>query len=87
MIALLNEYKAYRPASPSDIDNYLADVYAIYPGLDIEGKTPNHSAINDVIAIRDAYIANGRPFVEALQMAVNEVAIKRKWIYPQDSLR
>lgn len=69
------------------LDRYIADAIRMYPGLDSSSPDANNEAIEEALAVTKKYQANGYSTVEALQIAVNFVAIKRGWKYPQDSLK
>lgn len=87
VIQLLSSHKQRIVDFTEEFDSYLASAYAMYPGLNFEGQNPNMPAIEEVVKFRDQYIANGSSNVEALQMAVNAVAIKRRWMHPADSFK
>lgn len=51
----------------------LKESYEKFPFLDYQGSAPNMDAIEDVIALRDHYIAKGEPMAKALARAVAKV--------------
>ncbi|WP_083272555.1 MULTISPECIES: hypothetical protein [Pseudomonadaceae] len=51
----------------------LKESYEKFPFLDYEGSAPNMEAIEDVIALRNHYMANGEPIARALARAVAKV--------------
>lgn len=77
-----SDYKKHILENSKELDDYLGSVYVMFPELNIEGSNPDQAAIEEVVTIRDRHIKSGSAIIPALQMAVNEVAIKKRWIYP-----
>lgn len=86
IVSLFSGYKQHIIEHTPELDDYLDSVYRMYPGLNSEGAAPNKSAIEDVVNLTSQYASGGAGPIDSLQMAVNAVAIKRRWHYPQDSL-
>lgn len=51
----------------------LKESYEKFPFLDYQGSEPNMDAIEEVVALRDHYIAKGEPMAKALARAVDKV--------------
>lgn len=85
VIQLFSDYKKHILENSKELDDYLGSVYVMFPKLNFEGSNPDQAAIEEVVTIRDRHIKSGSAIIPALQMAVNEVAIKKRWIYPESA--
>lgn len=70
----LRSAEAARAAEQRSAQEVADKLIVEHPYLDHQGKSPNWEAITQVQALRDLYIANGKPVVQALTEAVAKVA-------------